>query len=38
MMMRLFYYLVAAPVLLVLRLLFWPVKMLLRFFFRLQKG
>lgn len=36
MMMRLFYYLVAAPVLLVLRLLFWPVKMLLRFFFRRQ--
>jgi len=36
MMMRLFYYLVAAPILLVLRLLFWPVKMLLRFFFRRQ--
>jgi len=35
-MMRLFYYLVAAPILLVLRLLFWPVKMLLRFFFRRQ--
>ena len=30
MMMRLFYYLVAAPALLVLRILFWPVKMLLR--------
>ncbi len=29
-MMRLFYYLVAAPVLLALRILFWPVKMLLR--------
>lgn len=34
--MRLFYYLIAAPLLFLLRVLFWPFKMLIRFLFWLH--